>query len=419
MLMNNKLSFGSALVVLCGLAVGPVCQTIQAAETVAASAPATPTLDLARSSAGTQLQVREPGATEDSRAAQVLIGDDASASYTLGAGTTSMILTLDKIQLLNRLSFANQGAEGRVSVWVSDVKLPVDSAAWHATGAAETFSGSGVVDCDLGSVEARYVKVNFTTRQSGRLATLSLVGLPAFNAAQTVTSAYVGAPEKVDRPSLSVSLNFVNLGSAAKVVGISKASSLGNVQNMKTGNPEAAYTFDPTDPTPTLVVDLGSRQSPDNVICAYKAPAGRLDLYLVDNPTDRDDQSVSLNYVTAPSVQPVSNDGAARSKPAYTITTAGEGNVNRLAADLGGKSGRFLIAEFHPLTGGHRVARSRDGKDFKDYKDADMKDAAPVAGINEAPVAGIANFGDAAPSQAVPLLPPIGAVNAPSGVVTP
>ena len=405
MLMNNKLSFGSALVVLCGLAVGPVCQTTQAAEPATASAPAAPALDLARSSTGTQLMVREPGATEESRAAQALIGDDASASYTLGAGTTSMILTLDKIQLLNRLSFANQGAEGRVSVWVSDVKLPVDSAAWHATGAAETFGGSGVVNCDLGSVEARYVKLNFTTRQSGRVATLSLVGLPAFNAAQTVTSAYVGTPEKVDRPSLSVSLNFVNLGSAAKVVGISKASSLGNVQNMKTGNPEAAYTFDPTDATPTLVVDLGSRQSPDHVICAYKAPAGRLDLYLVDNPADRDDQSVSLNYVTAPSVQPVSNDETARSKPAYTITTAGEGNVNRLSADLGGKSGRFLIAEFHPLTGAHRLARSRDGKDFKDYKD--LKDA-PVAGISDAPVAGIANFGDAASSQAVPLLPPLG-----------
>ena len=412
MLMNNKLFFGSALVVLCGLAVGPVCRTTQAAETVTASAPAAPALDLARGSAGTQLQVREPGATEESRAAQVLIGDDASASYTLGAGTTSMILTLDKIQLLNRLSFVNQGAEGRVSVWVSDAKLPVDSAAWHATGAAETFSGSGVVNCDLGSVEARYVKVNFTTRESGRMATLSLIGLPAFGSAQTATSAYVSSPEKADRPSLSVSLNFVNLGSAAKVVGISKASSLGNVQNMKTGSPEAAYTFDPTDATPTLVVDLGSRQSPDHVICAYKAPAGRLDLYLVDNPADRDDQSVSLNYVTAPSVQPVSNDESARSKPAYTITTAGEGNVNRLSADLGGKSGRFLIAEFHPLTGAHRLARSRDGKDFKDYKD--LKDA-PVAGINDAPVAGIANFGDAAPSQAVPLLPPIGA----AGVVTP
>ena len=404
--MNNKLFFGSALVVLCGLAVGPVCQTSQAAETVAASAPARPALDLARSSAGTQLQVREPGAREESRAAQVLIGDDASASYTLGAGSTSLILTLNKIELLNRLSFTNQGAGGKVTVSVSDTKLPFDSAAWHAAGAAETFRGNGVVDCDLGSVEARYVKVDFATVESGRLAMLSLVGLPAFGGAQTATNAYVSAPEKVaDRPSLSVSLNFVNLGSAAKVVGISKASSLGNVQNLKNGNPEAAYTFDPTDTTPTLVVDLGSRQSPEHVVCAYKAPAGRLDLYLVDNPAARDDQSVSLNYVTEPSVQPVSND-MARSKPAYSITTAGEPNINRLSADLGGKSGRYLIAEFHPLTGAHRQAGGRDGKDFKDYKD--LKDA-PVAGINDAPVAGIANFGDAPGSQAVPLLPPIGA----------
>ena len=248
------------------------------------------------------------------------------------------------------------------------------------------------------------MKVDFETRDAGRVATLSLVGLPAFGGATAVTSAYVSAPEKADHPSLGVSLNFVNLGEGAKVVGISKASSLGNVQNMKTGNPEAAYTFDPTDATPTLVVDLGSRQTPDHVICAYKAPAGRLDLYLVDNPVSHDDQGVSLNYVTSPTVQPVANVSPAQSKPVYTITTAGEPNVNRLSADLGGKSGRYLIAEFHPLSKQH-AARGRDGKDFKDYKDyKDLKDAAA-----DAPVAGIANFGDGGASQAVPLLPPIGA----------
>ena len=418
MLMNNKLFFGSALVVLCGLAVGPVCRTAPAAETVAASASSRPALDLARSSAGTQLEVREPGAQQESRAAQVLIGDDATASYTLGAGTTSMILTLDKIQLLNRLSFMNQGAEGRVSVWVSDTKLPFDSASWHATGAAEAFSGSGVVTCDFGSVEARYVKVNFSTVTSGRVATLSLVGLPAFGGAQTATNAYVSAPEVAGRPGLSVSLNFVNLGGDAKVIGISRASSLGNVQNLKNGSPDAAYTFDPADATPTLVVDLGSRQSPDHVVCTYKAPAGRLDLYLVDNPSSRDDQSVALNYVTVPSVQPVSNDESSRNKPAYSITTAGEPTVSRLSADLGGKSGRFLIAAFHRLGDGRHAGR--DGKDFKDYKDyKDLKDA-PVAGISDAPVAGITNFGDAAPSQAVPLVPPPAKLNPPTGgVVSP
>ena len=416
MLMNNKLFFGSALIVLCGLAVGPVCQTTSAAETVASSAPAQATLDLARSSAGTQLQVREPGAQEESRAAQVLIGDDATASYALGAGTTSMILTLDKIQLLNRLSFVNQGAEGRVSVWVSDTKLPFDSTSWHATGAAETFSGSGSVTCDFGSVEARYVKVNFATAAAGRVAALSLVGLPAFGGAQTVNNDYINAPEAVGRPGLSVSLNFVNLGSAAKVIGISRASSLGNVQNLKEGSPDAAYTFDPADATPTLIVDLGSRQSPDHVICAYKAPAGRLDLYLVDNPSARDDQSVALNYVTVPSVQPVANDESSRNKPVYSITTAGEPNVSRLSADLGGKSGRFLIAAFHRLGNGRRAGRGSDGKDFKDYKD--LKDA-PVAGISDAPVAGITNFGDSAPSQAVPLVPPPAKLNPASGVVSP
>ncbi len=404
--MNNKLFFGSALVVLGGLACGPVCQTALAAEATAAVAPARPTLDLARSSAGTQLLVREPGRTgtaEESQAAQVLIGEDAATSYALGAGTTSMILTLGQIELVNRLGFMNMGAAGKVTVAVSNTRLPFDSAAWHTVGAAESFRGDGVVDCDLGSVEARYVKVEFATATPGRIATLGLAGLPAFGGATAATNAYVSTPDKADRASLSVSLNFVNLAKGAKVIGISKASSLGNVQNMENGNPEAAYTFDPTDAAPTLVVDLGSRQSPERVTCAYKAPAGRLDLYLVDNPNSQGDPSVSVNYVSAPSLQPVANNAAEKRKPAYSLTTAGEPNVAKLTADLGGQSGRYLIAEFHPLAHQNYTTRHRDGKDFKDYKD--LKDAAAAA---DAPVAGISNFGDGAPSQAVPLLPPLG-----------
>lgn len=208
------------------------------------------------------------------------------------------------------------------------------------------------------------------------------------------------APVTAERAGLSVSLNFVNLGKDARVVGISKASTLGNVQNMKTGSPEAAYTFDPADPAPTLVVDLGSHQAVSRVNCAYKAPAGRLDLYLVDDPKARDGGTVSLNYVTTPTVQAVSNDGEkATRKPVYSLTTAGEPSVSKLSAELGGQSGRYLIAEFHPLSGQHRVAH-RDGKDFKDAKD--LKDAAAA----DAPVAGIASFGDPSASQAVPLLPP-------------
>ena len=94
---------------------------------------------------------RNPGGAGKPTSAQVLIGDDAAASYALQAGATSLMLTLSKIQLLNHLSFVNQGAAGKVTVSVSDTKLPFDSASWRAAGAAATFSGNGVVDCDLGA----------------------------------------------------------------------------------------------------------------------------------------------------------------------------------------------------------------------------------------------------------------------------
>ena len=148
--MKNKLFFGSALTALCGLVLPPVgapAQAAPASETTASRMPA----DLARADAGTRIEVR--GASTVTAPAQLLLGNDAAASYALPAGTTSMILLLSKIEIVNHFDFVNNDAEGKVTVSVSSAKLPFDSDDWREVVGAQAFDGRQLVPCDLGSVE--------------------------------------------------------------------------------------------------------------------------------------------------------------------------------------------------------------------------------------------------------------------------
>ena len=204
--------------------------------------------------------------------------------------------------------------------------------------------------------------------------------------------------------------NYASASNGAKVVAVSHADSLAGAQAMLDGTEKAAFAFDPADPNPTIVIDLGTRRAVTRVACAFEAPAGQLDFYVVDNAYSKDDaQPLNLAYVTPPGVQPVANAETlnynadamlANHKPAGTTATTGQGGVNHVAVNLTSASGRFLIAAFHRH--GHRSGDFKD-TDFKDFKDKN-----PVAGIADNPVKveGISAFGESPGSQSIPQVPP-------------
>ncbi len=416
--MKSKLFCGSAFAVLCGLALPPVCQVAVAADTTfSEQAMSRLQAGLARTSLGTTIQAHGPAGAKTDAAG--LIGDDASRDYSLPAGKTSFVLSLSKVEVLNHFNFANTDAEGTLTVSVSNTKLAADAPGWRTVGSAETFDGHRIVDCDFGSAEGRYVKVDFEARKAGKIAGFGLYGTalpsaPHVNYVTTPTRTEVAA-QSADRTGF---YDYASLSMGAKVVAVSHADSLANAQYMIDGKEDTAFTFDVADPNPTAVIDLGLRRRLDRVTCEFTAPEGQLDFYLVENAYSKDDaQPVSLNYVTPPGVMPVANVETlnynsatvlASHKPVGSVAVKGDGTLNRVTVNVGGAQGRFLIAAYH-RSGGKRSGDYKD-TDFKDrvadYKD--FKDKNPVAGIADNPVkvAGISAFGEPPGAPAVPLVPP-------------
>ncbi len=393
-------------------------------------------IDVARGSLGATLQVREPKGGQQpapvkgaNQSAQGLISDDAALSYPLAQGTTSMILSLHKADVLSRLNFINYGAEGKLTISASATKLPFDSTEWRPVARAQEFGGSKVIGCDLGSLEARYVKMDFETQTPGRISGLGVFGLMTINTLEPrpagihTVSANPGANTAAGSMGGNVFYDVANLNSGAKVVQVSRGGSVSSAQALLDGNVETNYTFDPTDPAPTVVIDFNARRSLSRVSCVYQAPPGRIDFYLVDNPYTSDyGRSASLAYVSEPSAEPADTgvSGAARSKLAAhkaicSIDTTGQSGLSRASADVGGASGRFLVAEFHPVATGRHVSSQNfkdvvDTKDFKDGVDAkDFKDAgaAPAADDEGQPLRliSLSAFGDSFSGDTISRVP--------------
>ena len=365
--MKNKIFVGSVLSVLCGLALPPVATTTLAAENAAEITGSRLSADLARADRGAHLDVRGIGAD----AAQVLIGKDPHAAFPLPSGTTSMILSLPKIEIVNHFDFVNGGGSGNVTVSVSSTKLPFDSTNWREVVGAQAFSGSQLVPCDLGSVEARYVKIDFNAASAGKVSGFNLFG-----------------------------------ASAAPAVG-SKSEFHVSIVTPANGNVEGSVTFDAANPAPKVVADLGDARILNRLTCSYEAPAGTLSFYLVDDVNAATGPVVGLNYVGEPTLQPVSNDAAPRGdvlagkQPIYAVNTAVQPGSGKVTADLGKLQGHYLVAAF-------RRHHSADGKDVKDGAVADYskgKDA------KEAPVfpaftANPPGFGNPPTDGGTPLVPP-------------
>lgn len=373
--MKTKLLFGGALSVLCGMVLPSFCATSLAADNSAVTTGSRLSADLARADRGARLEVSGSNA----EAAQVLLGKDSMAAYALPAGTTSMILALPKIEVVNHFDFVTGGAAGKVTVSVSSTKLPFNSPDWREVVGAQDFSGSQLIPCDLGSVDARYVKLDFNTASAGKLSGFNLFGASA--------------------PVVHAKGEF-------HVTVLTPAKS----------NIEGSVVFDASNPAPKVVADLGESRALSGLTCAYDAPAGKLDFYLVDDanlPAGQD--AVGLNYVGEPSLQPVANDATARSnglagkQPIYSVDTAAQPGSGQVTADLGKLSGHYLVAAFRPAARHHAT----DGKDVKDG----VADVSKGKDAKEAPVfpafTGPPSFGNPPTDSGTPLLPPAIGANSP------
>ena len=363
--------------------------------------------NLARYPLGAQIEVTPKG---DAAAEAALLAGDPTAGYDLPNGTTSVLVSLGKIENIDSVSFLQQNAKGRVTIATSNAKLPADSPQWNTI--AEQDLASDAVKVKIGPSEAKYLRLTFDVTEPGRIADLGVYSTPTVSAF-TMPRTRKTASESVAMVSYKVS----DLHAKARAVFVSSGEDVKQANNMIDDQPGTVYNFAPPDAAPTAVVDLGKVTKLRRISALYSPGRGTLDFYVLQSlpggPQAAAAKSLQLDEAAMSGMQrvgSVSDEGSGRAAIDFPETTGryillkwtpsepgAAFSVAEIAA-FGGEKRENLVAANTPAEGPGDERMNGDGKtilDGKDFKDmADAKDMPE----EEAPAEG--------PGSALPPPPP-------------
>jgi hypothetical protein len=316
--------------------------------------------------------------SEDHNVAEAaLLCDDPTVGYPLSNGSTSLLISLSKIENIDRISFRNGGAKGEVTVATSSAKLPADSAQWHQVIRQELTSN--VVTASVGPSDAKYVKLTFIITEPGRIAGLGVYSVPAV--ADFTMPRTRRATQENSQSIAFISYNLSDVHAKARALYVSSGADLQQANNMIDNQPGTTYTFGADDATPTAVIDLGRETTVQRISATYSPREARVDFYVLESlPGEQPGGAV------APKTLRLSDTALAGLKPVGSVADTGKG---RAAIDFAPVAGRYIMVRWIPaahedtsfsadeiavFSGNNSKALTAantgyDGKEAKDFKD--------------------------------------------------
>jgi len=379
-------------------------------------------------------------AKDQNISAAALLCDDPTTGYQIPRGESSILISLPNIENIQSVSFLNDGAQGALTIAVSNADVPDSSPEWRRieNGAIS----QGTVAAKIGPGEAKYITLKFNLTQPGRIAAFGVYATPA------LSDFTMPRPRKVSFEDNSagfalINFNFSDVHAKARGLYVSSGD-VNQVNYMIDDQPATAYQFASDDAAPTAVIDLGRERNLSRLAAIYASQPGSIEFYVLRALPVEGSEEISANGA---GVQQIANVGQgtdlpaslkisevafAGLKPVGSVMSIGEG---RASVDFPQVVGRYVMLKWHPAVHGERFSiaqvaafgpakriggsaeeaegnRRVDGKKAIDGKEAidgkrilDNKDI-PAEGPPEALAEGPPEAPAEGPPPALPLVPP-------------
>jgi hypothetical protein len=414
-------AYTSRLVKICGFGCGLALSTsgLIAADLVlqkvppltVEQAPAYPQ-NLARYDCGAQVEAAPPitnlhlNSKLESREATLLCADP-TIDYALPSGKTTLLVSLSKIENIDKISFLNSGAKGNLTIATANAKLSTDSPQWHNVSNQELTPDS--VKAKIGPAEAKYVRLTFDVTQSGHIASLGVYSAAAISDFTMPRARKLAVADKSENIAL-IGYNVTDLHAKARALYVSSGDDLKQANNMIDDQPATSYNFAANDAMPTAVVDLGKPTALRRISAVYSPRHGSVDFYVLQSlpggemasssGVDNSPRTLRVNDVGQKNLQPVgsvTDNGTGRAAIDFPATTGryimvkwnstvqqdASFSVAEIAAFGGGNQSGNLMASNASGTGRSEIESDgktiQDGKDAKDSKDVPAEGPEPPA----------------------------------------
>lgn len=299
-----------------------------------------------------KLQLSSNGQDQNTSAAALLC-DDPTTGYQIPAGASSILVSLPNIENIQSVSFLNDGAQGDLTIAISNADVPENSPEWHRV--EKGAMSQGAVAAKIGPGEAKYVKLNFNVTHPGRIAAFGVYATPA------LSDFTMPRPRKVSFEANSASFALINFNFSdvhAKARGLYVSSGdVTQVNSMIDDQPATAYQFANDDAAPTAVIDLGRERNLSRLSAIYASQPGSVDFYVLRNlpvatsgessPNKSSVQQIANvgQGADLPASLKISEEAFAGLKPVGSVVSTGEG---RASVNFPEVVGRYVMLKWHP-----------------------------------------------------------------------
>ena len=300
--------------------------------------------------------------SEDNNAAEAaLLCNDPTVGYALPSGTSTILVSLQKIENIDSISFLNKGAKGDVTIATASAKLPADSPQWKEATKQDL---SDAVQAKVGPSEAKYVRLTFNVTEPGRIAGFGVYSTPSVSDFTMPRQRKMSVKDRSETFAL-ISYNLTDIHAKARTLYVSSGSDVKQANNMIDDQTATSYSFATEDGTPTTVIDLGKVCSLKRLSAIYSPRAGSIDFYVLQSLPGGGDNTVELNLPgdesgekpatgplpdSTPENMPKSlkmDDSAfATLKPVGSVTD--DGTQGRASVDFPATSGRYVMVRWTP-----------------------------------------------------------------------
>jgi hypothetical protein len=292
---------------------------------------------LPRTNPGSALELSSR-AQDANTAEAALLCSDPTVGYALSNGTTSLIVSLSRIENIDSVSLLNHGAKGDVTVSVSNSKLPASSAQWRQVSRQPLTSDA--FKAKVGPNEAKYVKLTFEVSDPGRISALGIYPAPTI-ASFTMPRVRQPVSREQSKNVALISCNLTDLHAKARALYVSSGADPKQANNMIDDQPATTYAFGATDATPTAVLDLGKVTTLRRISAIYSPRAGNIDFFVLQALPNTASDALHL-------------DGSVLNAMTHVgSVTDGSG---RAAVDFPETSGRYIVLKW--------TAASQEGTPF-------------------------------------------------------
>ena len=264
---------------------------------------------------------------------RALLAGDPTSLCSLPEGITTLLISLPQIENIDSVAFLTAGMNGSIAIATASAKLPAGSPQWHDSQPREV--SNGLMISRVGPTEAKYIRLIFDVRTSGRVSNLGIYSAAPVSDFTVPRLREIAADETAgDAPKI----DFADLHGQARIIFVSSGRDLRLANNMIDGQAGSGYAFAANDTTPATIIDLG-----------HVLPITRISTFSISGPVSATfyvrDTLPGGNAANPPEMLRVDPQLLAGFR---TVGTGGDDGTGRVAVDFQETSARYVMVAWTP-----------------------------------------------------------------------